>query len=62
MDEVARDAKRLLLRYGAPITVVDRLSEDDRISFARSIIRTTLSDRPAKVKELLTEGGWLATD
>ncbi len=62
MDEVARDAKRLLLRYGAPITVVDQLSEDDRISFARSIIRTTLSDRPAKVKELLTEGGWLETD
>jgi hypothetical protein len=62
MDEVARDAKRLLLRYGAPITVVDRLSEDDRISFARSIIRTTLSDRPAKVKELLTEGGWIETD
>lgn len=62
MDEVARDAKRLLLRYGAPITVVDQLSEDDRISFARSIIRTTLSDRPAKVKELLTEGGWIDTD
>ncbi|MEJ2185880.1 MAG: hypothetical protein P8Z36_08060 [Gemmatimonadota bacterium] len=62
MDEVARDAKRLLLRYGAPITVVDRLPEDDRISFARSIIRTTLSDRPAKVKELLSEGGWIETD
>ncbi|MEJ2218643.1 MAG: hypothetical protein P8099_18805 [Gemmatimonadota bacterium] len=62
MDEVARDAKRLLLRYGAPITVVDQLPEDDRISFARSIIRTTLSDRPAKVKELLTEGGWIDTD
>ncbi|HKJ92210.1 MAG TPA: hypothetical protein VJ957_03530 [Longimicrobiales bacterium] len=61
MDEVARDAKRLLLRYGAPITVVDKLPEDDRISFARSIIRTTLSDRPAKVKQLLTEGGWIET-
>lgn len=62
MDEVARDAKRLLLRYGAPIAIVDKLPEDDRITYARSIIRTSLSDRPAKVKELLTEGGWMTTD
>jgi hypothetical protein len=59
MDEVARDAKRLLLRYGAPIAIVSRLSDDDRITFARSVVRTSLSDRPAKVKELLAEGGWL---
>lgn len=59
MDEVAKDAKRLLLRYGAPIRVVDKLSDDDRISYARSVVRTSLSDRPAKVKELLAEGGWL---
>ncbi len=59
MDEVAKDAKRLLLRYGAPIAVVNQLSDDDRISYARSIVRTTLGDRPAKVKELLSEGGWL---
>jgi len=59
MDEVARDAKRLLLRYGAPINVVDRLSDDDRITYARSIIRTTLNDRQKKVKELLAEGGWI---
>lgn len=59
MDEVAKDAKRLLLRYGAPIAVVNKLPEDDRISYARSVVRTTLSDRPAKVKELLAEGGWI---
>jgi hypothetical protein len=59
MDEVAKDAKRLLLRYGAPIKVVNKLPEDDRISYARSVVRTTLSDRPAKVKELLAEGGWM---
>ena len=29
-DNVAKDAKRLLLRYGAPISVVDRLSDDER--------------------------------
>lgn len=62
MDEVAKDAKRLLLRYGAPIAVVNKLPEDDRISYARSVVRTTLSDRPAKVKELLAEGGWIGQD
>lgn len=62
MDEVAKDAKRLLLRYGAPIKVVNKLPEDDRISYARSVVRTTLSDRPAKVKELLAEGGWMDQD
>ena len=59
-DSVAKDAKRLLLRYGAPISVVEKLSDDDRITFARSIIRTELSARQAKVKQLLNEGGWLA--
>lgn len=59
MDEVAKDAKRLLLRYGAPIAVVNKLPENDRISYARSVVRTTLSDRQAKVKELLAEGGWI---
>lgn len=59
MDEVAKDAKRLLLRYGAPISIVSQLTDDDRITYARSVVRTSLGDRPAKVKELLSEGGWL---
>lgn len=59
MDEVAKDAKRLLLRYGAPISVVDQLPEPERISYARLVVRTSLSDRPKKVKELLAEGGWM---
>jgi hypothetical protein len=58
MDEVARDAKRLLLRYGAPIAIVDQLSDDERITYARSIIRTSLGDRPAKLREMLSDGGW----
>lgn len=62
MDEVAKDAKRLLLRYGAPIRVVNKLPEADRISYARSVVRTSLSDRQAKVKELLAEGGWMDQD
>lgn len=55
-DSVAKDAKRLLLRYGAPIAVVDALSDEERISFARNLIRTQVSDRPMRLKELLREG------
>jgi hypothetical protein len=62
VDEVARDAKRLLLRYGAPISIVDQLSDDERITVARSVVRTTLGDRPAKLREMLSEGGWSDPD
>jgi protein-L-isoaspartate O-methyltransferase len=56
-DSVAKDAKRLLLRYGAPISVVDQLSDDERITYARSIIRTAVPDRPAQLRELLSDDG-----
>lgn len=59
-DSVARDAKRLMLRYGAPISVVDQLSDDERITYARSILRTAVPDRPAHLKELLADDGRLA--
>ena len=39
---------------------IEKLSDDDRITYARSIIRTELSGRQAKVKQLLNEGGWIA--
>ena len=58
-DSVARDAKRLLLRYGAPISVVDKLSDEERIVYARSIIRTAVPQRPAHLRELLTDDGRL---
>lgn len=61
-DSVARDAKRLLLRYGAPIAVVDRLSEDERITVARNMIRTPVGQRPSRLRELLNERGWLHSD
>jgi hypothetical protein len=57
-DSVARDAKRWLLRYGAPIAVVDQLSDEDRIAVVRTLIRTALNDRPARLRELLEAGGW----
>lgn len=56
-DSVARDAKRLMLRYGAPISIVDKLSDDERITYARSILRTAVPERPAHLKELLADDG-----
>jgi hypothetical protein len=59
-DSVAKDAKRLLLRYGAPIAIVDQLSEDERISYARNIIRISVPERPAHLRDLLHEKGHLS--
>jgi hypothetical protein len=59
-DSVARDAKRLLLRYGAPIAVVDKLSDDEKITYARSIIRTSVPERPAHLRQLLRGDGRMA--
>jgi hypothetical protein len=56
-DSVAKDAKRLLLRYGAPISVVDNLSDDERISYARNLIRTAVPERPAYLRGLLSGDG-----
>ena len=56
-DSVAVDAKRILLRYGAPINVLDAVSDEDRITLARDIAKTTLADREARLKELLAERG-----
>ena len=58
-DSVAVDAKRILLRYGAPIGILDSVSEDDRIRFARLIARTTLPEREKRLRELLKEGGYI---
>ena len=54
-DSVAVDAKRILLRYGAPINVLDGVSDEDRIVLARAIAKTTLADRETRLKELLAE-------
>ena len=58
-DSVAVDAKRILLRYGAPISILDKVSEDDRIRFARLIARTSLPEREERLRELLVEGGYI---
>ena len=58
-DSVAIDAKRILLRYGAPISVLDAIADEDRISFARAIARTSLPDREKRLKQLLVDGGYV---
>ena len=49
-DTVSVDAKRILLRYGAPIAVLDKVSEEHRVEFARIITRTTLADREPRLR------------
>jgi hypothetical protein len=56
-DSVAVDAKRILLRYGAPIDVLDEVSDEDRIVLARAIAKTNLTEREGRLKELLAERG-----
>lgn len=57
-DSVVVDAKRILLRYGAPINILDKVPDEDRISLARVVARTNLPDREKRLKELLAEGGY----
>ncbi len=61
-DSVAIDAKRILLRYGAPIAILDNVSEPHRIEFAREIAKTTLPDREPRLKALLIERGYIVVD
>ena len=58
-DSVAVDARRILLRYGAPIAVLDSVSEEDQIRFARLVARTPLQDREKRLREFLDEEGYL---
>jgi len=58
-DQVSVDAKRILLRYGAPIAVLDDVTEEDQVKFARIVARTELSNRQEKLRELLREGGYM---
>ena len=57
-DSVAVDAKRILLRYGAPIDLLDEVSDEDRIALARAIAKTNLADRETRLKALLEERGY----
>ena len=58
-DSVAVDAKRILLRYGAPINILDEVPDEDRIALAREITKTDLVKREKILTKLLTERGYL---
>jgi hypothetical protein len=58
-DTVAIDAKRILLRYGAPIAILDTINEADRIELARAVSRTAVPDRGDRLLELLVEKEYL---
>ena len=59
MDDVAVDAKRILLRYGAPIDVLDDVGEVERIELARFIARTLLPDREKQLRQELADRGYM---
>lgn len=61
-DSVAVDAKRILLRYGAPIVILDDVSEKHRIEFAREISKTSLPERQPRLRELLVEHGYIVEE
>lgn len=61
-DSVAVDAKRILLRYGAPIAVLDKVTQTHRIEFAREIANTMLPEREARLRELLLEHGYIVVE
>ena len=59
MDEVAVDAKRILLRYGAPIDVLDEVGEVERIELARFIAKTLLPERERRLRQELADRGYM---
>ena len=56
-DSVAVDAKRILLRYGTPIQLLDNVAEEERIKLARMIAKTPLAERETRLRDLLAEAG-----
>jgi hypothetical protein len=58
-DSVAVDAKRILLRYGAPIALLDSIDDTERIELAREVSRTPVPDRGDRLQDLLVAKGYL---
>lgn len=58
-DSLAVDAKRILLRYGAPIVALDNVPDKERIALARTIAKTPLPEREARLARLLEEAGYI---
>ena len=61
-DSVSIDAKRILLRYGAPISILDDVPDEKRVEFARAVSRTELPQREKFLKKLLEENGFTPSE
>lgn len=61
-DSVTIDAKRILLRYGAPIAILDRVPDKARVELAREVARATLADRETLLRSLLIERGFMTEE
>lgn len=61
-DSLAVDAKRILLRYGAPIVALDNVPTKERIALARTIAKTPLPEREALLTKLLEEAGYIQSE
>ena len=61
-ESVEIDAKRILLRYGTPISVLDNVTKEERIRLARVIARTAIPDRVALLRDLLVGAGLSSDD
>ena len=59
MDDLAVDAKRILLRYGAPIDVLDEVGQGERIELARFIAKTLLPERQRRLRQELADRGYM---
>lgn len=56
---MAVDAKRILLRYGVPIDVLDGIGEVERIELARLITKTLLPERERRLRQVLADRGYM---
>jgi hypothetical protein len=58
-DSVVVDAKRILLRYGAPIALLDEIDDPTRVRLAREVSRTAVADRGDRLRDLLVIEGFM---
>ena len=61
-DSVEIVAKRILLRYGTPISLLDKVTKEERIRLARVIARTAIPERAALLRDLLVGAGLSSDD
>lgn len=58
-NSLAVDAKRILLRYGAPIVALDNVPDKERIALARTIAKTPLPERETRLAKLMEDAGYV---